>query len=85
MAAPGESDGPDGGVHLTVTRPELLDGGSDQIFRQFVHDALAFSARLLAVRDGYGKAIGISGPQYTLLISIAHRGRRCAHPRLGIQ
>ena len=49
-------------VHLTVNRPELLSDGSDIVFRQFVHDALAFAARLLAVRDGYGKVMGISGP-----------------------
>lgn len=57
---------------LTVTRPELLIDGSDDEFRSLVHDSLAFSARLLSVRAGYGELIGVSGPQYTVLISIAH-------------
>ncbi len=61
--------------HNTVNRRELLNDGTDEAFRQFVHDALAFSVRLLAIRDGYGKLMGITGPQYTILISIAHLGR----------
>ena len=56
---------------LTVTRPELLEDGRDDGFRALVHDSLAFAARLQAVRDGYARIIGVSGPQYTILISIA--------------
>jgi MarR family transcriptional regulator, organic hydroperoxide resistance regulator len=57
---------------LTVSRPELLVDGRDDAFRQLVHDCLAFSSRLLAIRDGYAAIIGLSGPQYTLLVSVAH-------------
>jgi DNA-binding MarR family transcriptional regulator len=60
----------------TVSRDELLIDGSDFEFRQFVHDSLGFAARLIAVRDGYAKVIGLSGPQYTILISIAHLAAR---------
>jgi DNA-binding MarR family transcriptional regulator len=60
----------------TVNRDELLVAGSDFEFRQFVHDSLGFSARLLAVRDGFAKLLGISGPQYTILISVAHLAER---------
>src|SRR3979411_2173642 len=56
----------------TVTRPELLIEGSDRAFRQFVHDTLAFSARLQQVRGQLGQVIGLSGTQYTVLIAIAH-------------
>lgn len=63
-------------VPLTVTRPELLIDGSDDEFRSLVHDSLAFSARLLSVRAGYGELIGVSGPQYTILISIAHLSKK---------
>jgi DNA-binding MarR family transcriptional regulator len=59
-------------AHLTVTRPELLTQGDDNEFRKLVHDSLAFAARLVAIRDGYGSIMGITGPQYTILISIAH-------------
>jgi MarR family transcriptional regulator, organic hydroperoxide resistance regulator len=56
----------------TVSRPELLVGNSDHAFRQFVHDTLAFSARLQQVRSQLGQVIGLSGTQYTVLIAIAH-------------
>src|ERR1700761_6588613 len=55
-----------------VSRPELLVGNSDHAFRQFVHDTLAFSARLQQVRSQLGQVIGLSGTQYTVLIAIAH-------------
>lgn len=60
----------------TVNRDELLVDDSDFEFRQFVHDSLGFSARLLAVRDGFAKLLGIPGPQYTILISVAHLNER---------
>ncbi len=60
------------GVPRTVSRPALLEGESDRTFRRFVHRLLAFSARLEAVRSGFGAMIGLSGIQYTVLISIAH-------------
>ncbi|MCC6887808.1 MAG: winged helix-turn-helix transcriptional regulator [Hyphomicrobiales bacterium] len=56
---------------LTVSRPQLLSRGSDRTFRQFVHDTLAFSARIQAIRNALGGAINLSGPQYTILIAIA--------------
>ncbi|MEM6681710.1 MAG: MarR family transcriptional regulator [Pseudomonadota bacterium] len=57
---------------LTVTRPELLVDGDDAAFREMVHAALAFAARLTAVRDGYAELVGLPGPQYTILVSIQH-------------
>lgn len=56
----------------TVSRPEFLADGEDLAFRRMVHDSLAFSARLEAIRDGFARLIGISGVQYTILISVYH-------------
>jgi DNA-binding MarR family transcriptional regulator len=70
MAAKTSSRKPD--LESTVSRPQLMVEGSDQAFRQFVHDALAFSARLQAVRGQLGALIGLSGTQYTVLIAVAH-------------
>ena len=56
----------------TVTRRELLVAESDAEFRHLVHGLLAFSERLMAVRQGFGQAIGLSGIEYTILVSIAH-------------
>lgn len=59
-------------VPLTVSRPELLINNSDNAFREMIHRSLAFAVRLEAVRDGFAKYIGLTGIQYTILISIAH-------------
>lgn len=57
---------------LTVTREALLRDNSDDEFRILVHNLLAFSTRLEAVRQNFGTLLGLSGIQYTLLISISH-------------
>lgn len=57
---------------LTVSRPELMVNGSDRIFREMLHRLLAFSALIQSNRDQLGRHIGLSGTQYTALISIAH-------------
>ncbi len=58
---------------LTVSHPALLDGDSDRRFRQFVSDLLTLSVRMEQVRDYLGRQMGISGPQYSLLVAISHR------------
>jgi MarR family transcriptional regulator, organic hydroperoxide resistance regulator len=70
MAAKTKSRKPD--LESTVSRRQLMVDGSDRAFRQFVHDALAFSARLQGVRGQLGALIGLSGTQYTVLIAVAH-------------
>ncbi|MDB5597518.1 MAG: marR [Hyphomicrobiales bacterium] len=56
---------------LTVTKRELLIGGSDSQFRHLVHDLLAFSARIQEIRNDLAEVIGLTGTQYTVLISIS--------------
>jgi DNA-binding MarR family transcriptional regulator len=57
---------------LTVSRPELLAYGNDQLFRLALHDALGFSSRLQEIRNRLGEVIGLSGPAYSILIAIEH-------------
>jgi len=57
---------------LTVSRAELLAGGSDREFRHLVHGFFAFLARHEKIRAGHAKVIGLVGIEYTVLISIAH-------------
>lgn len=59
-------------MSLTVSRPELLDGDSDALFRQVVHDSLGFAVRLQEIRNRLGEVIGLSGPAYSILIAIEH-------------
>jgi MarR family transcriptional regulator, organic hydroperoxide resistance regulator len=57
---------------LTVSRPELMVGGSDREFRHLVHGLFGFLARHEKIRAGHAKVIGLAGIEYTVLISIAH-------------
>ncbi|WP_162300738.1 MarR family winged helix-turn-helix transcriptional regulator [Alkalilacustris brevis] len=57
---------------LTVSLPGLLHEGSDARFRAMLHNLLAFAARLEQVRGRFGAMVGLSGSQYTVLISIRH-------------
>lgn len=57
---------------LTVTRPALLDETGDRRFRCMVHDLLALSSQLESVRAGYGKVLGLTGIEYTILVATAH-------------
>ncbi len=60
---------------LTISRPELLQNGSDGAFRQLIQDMLSLSVRLQAIRDKFGAVAGISGPQYSIMIAVAHMER----------
>jgi DNA-binding MarR family transcriptional regulator len=52
----------------------LLQDGSDAAFRRLVHGLLALASRHMALRDGHAARIGLAGPAYTILISVAHLG-----------
>ena len=60
----------------TISRPELLVGGSDAQFRRLVHNLFAFFARHDEIRSGHAKYIGLAGTEYTVLVSIAHLSGR---------
>ena len=57
---------------VTVTRAELLAGGTDRAFRQLVHDMLVFGGCIQEVRNRLAAIIGLSGTRYTILIAIPH-------------
>ncbi|MEP9380021.1 MarR family transcriptional regulator [Aquabacter sp. CN5-332] len=61
---------------LTTSRKALLVNGSDREFRELVHDMLAFAAAMQDMRNRLGQLIGLSGTQYTILISIARLGQQ---------
>ena len=74
-AAARRADTSRGRLPATTTRPELLRQGHDEQFRSLVHDLLAFGARIREIRDMLGGLIGLSGPAYTALITIARLQR----------
>ena len=57
-------------MSLTVSSPELLDGDSDALFRQVVHDSLGFAVRLDKGMDFVGRealvAAKAAGPRKRL-------------------
>lgn len=55
----------------TVSEPALLSGGTDARFRQMVYDLFTVSVRMEAVRDALACELGVSGPQYSILMAIA--------------
>lgn len=67
---------------LTASRAALLINGSDLEFRELVHDMLAFAAAIQEVRNRLGSLIGLSGTQYTILVSIARLSGQV--PELGV-
>ena len=56
---------------LSVTRKALLVGGSDQAFRRAVDDLVRLAARLQEVRGGLAARIGVTPPQYNIVMHLA--------------
>jgi DNA-binding MarR family transcriptional regulator len=56
----------------TVSCAALLQAGSDQSFRALVADLLTISTRMELVREHFGRRMGISGPQYSVMVAVAH-------------
>ncbi len=56
----------------TVSQAALLQRGSDHRFRVLVQDLFTIAARMEMVREYFGRWMGISGPQYSLMVAIAH-------------
>jgi len=56
----------------TTSNSALLDKGSDRRFRTLVNDLFTVASRMENVRAHLGDRMGISGPQYSVLIAVAH-------------
>jgi len=56
---------------LTASSPILVSGGSDHTFRKLLYDFFTVSARLETMKRYLGKRLGISGPQYTIMMAVA--------------
>jgi DNA-binding MarR family transcriptional regulator len=63
----------------TTSRPALLERGSDRRFRVLVNDLFTIAGRMEILRNHLGARMGLSGPQYSVLIAVAHlQGQRGA-------
>jgi DNA-binding MarR family transcriptional regulator len=57
---------------LSISRRALLNRGSDLEFRRLIYRLVVVEERLRHARAYFGRLIGLSGPQYMLLISVAY-------------
>ena len=57
----------------TVSHPALLEGGSDARFRVLVADLVSIAEDMQAARAAFGRRIGLSGPAYSILMTVAER------------
>jgi len=55
----------------TTNREELLEAGSDARFRQLVYDLFTLSTHMQNLRDHVAGLIGVTGPQYSIIMKIA--------------
>lgn len=56
----------------TVSRGVLLRDGSDREFRRLVSHLLTIATRMETIREHHGRRMGVSGPQYSLMVCVAH-------------
>jgi DNA-binding MarR family transcriptional regulator len=56
---------------LTLSRPDLLVDGRDDAFRGMLADMLHFGAALRNAREELAQAMGVTAPQYAILMAIA--------------
>lgn len=55
----------------STTIDHLKPDGSDRKFRQTIYGLLSVSAMMLRTRELYGNYIGVTAPQYSILMAIA--------------
>ena len=59
------------GPPVTTARPELTADGTGERFRQLVSDLLTIAVRMDAVRARFAGLVGVTPPQYTILVTVA--------------
>ncbi|MCW6507827.1 MarR family winged helix-turn-helix transcriptional regulator [Lichenifustis flavocetrariae] len=58
---------------LTVSSADLLVAGKDDNFRQVIYLFVKVLGRLSMCREAFGRAIGLTGSQFAVLIGVAYR------------
>jgi DNA-binding MarR family transcriptional regulator len=56
---------------LSVSLEPLLRAGSDREFRQLIYNLLSFSGLMLQARERFATSVGLTGPQYSMLVAIS--------------
>jgi MarR family transcriptional regulator, organic hydroperoxide resistance regulator len=58
---------------LTVSRRDLLAGGEDVAFRRSLYLMVLAFSRLATCREAFGRALGLTGSQFAVLIGTAYQ------------
>jgi DNA-binding MarR family transcriptional regulator len=59
-------------LSLSISRPALLADGSDREFRRLIYRMLITESRLTAIRKAIARQVGVSGTQYSIMMTILH-------------
>jgi len=59
---------------VSTSLPAFLADGTDREFRGLIYGLLQMSTLMLKTREHYGAHIGVSAPQYSILMAMAERG-----------
>jgi MarR family transcriptional regulator, organic hydroperoxide resistance regulator len=57
----------------TVSHPALLERGGDEAFRETLYLMVLALGRLQDCREAFGRAMGLTGSQFAVMIGIAYR------------
>ena len=58
---------------VTVSHPALLTSGHDDGFRETLYQMVLSLGRLLTCREAFGRALGLTGSQFAVLIGTAYQ------------
>ena len=61
---------------MTVSAPSLVVNGADDSFRDLVDSLILFAAQIQKVRQVLSTAMGVTQPQYNILMILAHQRSR---------
>jgi DNA-binding MarR family transcriptional regulator len=59
---------------LSTSLEAFLDDGSDKRFRDLIYKVLSISSLMLQSRDCFAAFMGVSGPQYSMMVAIGESG-----------
>ncbi|MGD9921162.1 MAG: MarR family winged helix-turn-helix transcriptional regulator [Pseudorhodoplanes sp.] len=57
---------------LSVSLPAMLADGGDREFRQLIYRMIITQSRLVDIRKAIAARVGVSAPQYTMMMAILH-------------
>jgi MarR family transcriptional regulator, organic hydroperoxide resistance regulator len=57
---------------LSISRPAMLQDGSDGEFRRLIYRMIITEARLVDLRKSIATRVGVSAPQYHMMMAILH-------------